>query len=105
MVSFPLSLLFLLCDTQCGAPSLTPGCVSGVFQAMVSAIEFVQAGKHDPHVAHARVRGMYDWTRIAARTEKVYRTVLSMPERSLWERMVRCVPRLQYPRHRIGQVR
>lgn len=82
---------FLSSDLWCNMPPLTLWYVPGVFQAMCSAIEFVQAGKHDPHVAHARVKGMYDWARIAARTEKVYRTVLSMPERSLWERMLRYV--------------
>ncbi|KAF8316778.1 glycosyltransferase family 4 protein [Clavulina sp. PMI_390] len=60
-----------------------------VFQALSEAINFVQGGNHDPHAAHARVKGMYAWNRVAARTEKVYETIVTMPEWSLWERIQR----------------
>ncbi|KAF9517807.1 glycosyltransferase family 4 protein [Hydnum rufescens UP504] len=58
-----------------------------VVRALSEAIYSVMAGKHDPHKAHERVRGMYDWAKIAQRTELVYHGVMSSPERDLWTRI------------------
>ena len=61
-----------------------------VFRAMSEAIALVAQGGHDPHRAHQRIRGFYDWTRVAERTEVVYRNVLSTPPYPLWTRIQRC---------------
>jgi phosphatidylinositol glycan class A protein len=61
-----------------------------VFRAMSEAIALVAQGGHDPHRAHQRIRGFYDWTRVAERTEVVYRNVLATPPYSLWTRIERC---------------
>jgi phosphatidylinositol glycan class A protein len=65
-------------------------CIEAVVEALTKAIDFVQSGRHDPHIAHAKVSGMYDWGRIASRTEKVYRNVMATPQRELWNRITRC---------------
>ena len=63
-----------------------------VFRAMSEAIAHIARGEHDPHSAHQRIRGFYDWTRVAERTETVYRDVLATPPYPLWTRIQRCVP-------------
>ncbi|KAI0315054.1 hypothetical protein OF83DRAFT_1085218, partial [Amylostereum chailletii] len=60
-----------------------------VFDAISEAIAIVSAGKHDPHRAHARIRGFYDWAQIARRTEVVYRNAMAAEGYTLWERMHR----------------
>ncbi|KAN0140150.1 transferase [Lactarius tabidus] len=60
-----------------------------VFRAMSEAIARVARGDHDPHRAHERIRGFYDWTRVAERTEVVYRAVLATPPYPLWTRIQR----------------
>ncbi|EIW74367.1 glycosyltransferase family 4 protein [Coniophora puteana RWD-64-598 SS2] len=60
-----------------------------VFRALSDAIRLVERGEHDPARAHERVRRMYDWGRVAERTEHVYSAVLASEERGLWERMQR----------------
>lgn len=60
-----------------------------VFRAMSEAIARVARGDHDPHRAHERIRGFYDWTRVADRTELVYRAVLATPPYPLWTRIQR----------------
>jgi len=60
-----------------------------VFRALSDAIRLVERGEHDPARAHERVRRMYDWGRVAERTEHVYSAVLVSEERGLWERMQR----------------
>ncbi|KAH8999563.1 transferase [Lactarius akahatsu] len=60
-----------------------------VFRAMSEAIAHVARGDHDPHRAHERIRGFYDWTRVAKRTEVVYRAVLATPPYPLWTRIQR----------------
>jgi phosphatidylinositol glycan class A protein len=63
-----------------------------VCRAMSEAIAHVSQGGHDPHHAHQRIRGFYDWTRVAERTEVVYREVIAKPPYPLWTRIQRCVP-------------
>lgn len=60
-----------------------------VIRAMSEAIRIVQAGGHDPHQAHQRVRGFYDWSEVADRVEKVYSNVLRTPPYDFWTRMQR----------------
>ncbi|KAI0057716.1 glycosyltransferase family 4 protein [Artomyces pyxidatus] len=60
-----------------------------VFRAMAEAIAIVSRGDHDPHRAHERIRGFYDWGQVAARTEIVYRAVMASPPRELWTRIER----------------
>ena len=57
---------------------------------MSEAIAHVSQGGHDPHRAHQRIRGFYDWTRVAERTEVVYREVIAKPPYPLWTRIQRC---------------
>jgi phosphatidylinositol N-acetylglucosaminyltransferase subunit A len=61
-----------------------------VFRAMSEAIAYIQEGEHDPHHAHQKIRGFYDWGRVADRTEVVYREVLATPPYPLWTRIQRC---------------
>jgi len=60
-----------------------------VCRAMSEAIAHVSQGGHDPHHAHLRIRGFYDWTRVAERTEVVYREVIAKPPYPLWTRIQR----------------
>ncbi|OBZ77733.1 Phosphatidylinositol N-acetylglucosaminyltransferase gpi3 subunit [Grifola frondosa] len=60
-----------------------------VVRAMSEAIEIVSAGKHDPIQAHQRIKGFYDWSEIAERTERVYELVMESPQRDFWCRMQR----------------
>ncbi|KAI9507190.1 transferase [Russula earlei] len=69
--------------------SFTPPTVDDVFQAMSEAIAHIKQGEHDPHRAHERIRGFYDWARVAERTEVVYRDVLRTPPYPLWTRIQR----------------
>ncbi|KAI0702065.1 transferase [Cerioporus squamosus] len=62
-----------------------------VVRAMSEAIRLVSAGKHDPHKAHARIRGFYDWRDVAQRTEAVYDSVVKSPPHDFWTRMHRSV--------------
>ncbi|TFY64312.1 hypothetical protein EVG20_g5987 [Dentipellis fragilis] len=60
-----------------------------VFRALSEAIEIVRQGKHDPHRAHERIKGFYDWAQVAERTEVVYRNVMAMQQQDLWTRIER----------------
>ncbi|KAH7924368.1 glycosyltransferase family 4 protein [Leucogyrophana mollusca] len=60
-----------------------------LLRALTEAISLVSAGKHDPASAHARVRSFYDWTDVAARTERVYDAVLRTPPMDLGTRVRR----------------
>ncbi|KAL7423184.1 Phosphatidylinositol N-acetylglucosaminyltransferase GPI3 subunit [Cryptotrichosporon argae] len=60
-----------------------------IVRALTHAIHVVQAGTHDPVRAHARVRDMYSWAAVAARTEAVYAHALARPRRDTWERAAR----------------
>ena len=62
-----------------------------VFHATMHALSIVRQGKHDPHRAHERIRGFYDWTRVARRTEKVYEDVMRKEGENLWDRIERHV--------------
>lgn len=62
-----------------------------VVRALSEAIDIVSRGEHDPRKAHERVRGMYDWYQVAARTEVVYDTVMKMEPIDLFTRMQRFV--------------
>jgi phosphatidylinositol glycan class A protein len=58
-----------------------------VVRALSHAIQVVQSGAHDPVKAHERVRGMYAWSDVAERTEKVYDAVLAMEHKDTFERL------------------
>ena len=60
-----------------------------VFEAISEAISIVSQGKHDPHLAHDRIKNLYDWAHIARRTEVVYENVMGSEEMELWTRMKR----------------
>ncbi|KAI0269418.1 transferase [Gloeopeniophorella convolvens] len=60
-----------------------------VFRAMSEAVAHVARGAHDPHRAHERIRGFYDWAKVTERTEVVYRNVLATPPYPLWTRIER----------------
>lgn len=64
---------------------------SDIINALGRAIDIVRSRKHDPFTAHERLRDMYSWATIAERTERVYDRVLAAEDRSLFERMARCV--------------
>ncbi|KAJ6572097.1 glycosyltransferase family 4 protein [Mycena capillaripes] len=60
-----------------------------ICRAVGNAIKIVSEGKHDPLLAHERIKTFYDWDQIAERTEAVYDAVLKSPQMELWERMQR----------------
>ncbi|KAJ6532761.1 transferase [Mycena vulgaris] len=60
-----------------------------VCRAVGEAIQTVSEGKHDPLLAHERIKTFYDWNQVAERTEAVYEAVLKSPQMDLWERMQR----------------
>ena len=60
-----------------------------VTRALSTAIRTVRSGRHDPRSAHERVRGMYAWSDVAARTEMVYHRAIRSPERDTFERLSR----------------
>ncbi|THH18290.1 hypothetical protein EW146_g2663 [Bondarzewia mesenterica] len=62
-----------------------------VFEAMSEAIRIVSRGEHDPHLAHERIKGFYDWSEVAQRTEVVYQNVMNSESHDLWERIKRQV--------------
>ncbi|KAF8324277.1 glycosyltransferase family 4 protein [Cantharellus anzutake] len=89
--------LYVVCTKVGGVPEVLPEDMitfakpeeDDVVRALSEAIEYVGQGKHDPHMAHARIKGMYDWGDVATRTEIVYRTVAESQTLSLWDRIVR----------------
>ncbi|KZV84740.1 glycosyltransferase family 4 protein [Exidia glandulosa HHB12029] len=60
-----------------------------VVRALGEGIRRVKAGRHDPQLAHDRVRTFYNWTQVAERTEVVYQSVVESVDRTLWERLTR----------------
>jgi phosphatidylinositol glycan class A protein len=91
--------LFVVSTRVGGVPEVLPADLvafarpdaDDVLRACATAIAHVRGGTHDPHAAHARVRGFYGWERVGARTEKVYEAVVASPQRSFQERMTRFV--------------
>jgi phosphatidylinositol glycan class A protein len=65
---------------------------SDIINALGRAISIIRSGRHDPFTAHERLKDMYSWATIAERTERVYDRVLKAEDRSIFERMARCVP-------------
>ncbi len=65
--------------------------LADVFRAISEAIEIISDGKHDPILAHERIKTFYDWAQVAERTEVVYDTVVKSRQMELWERMKRFV--------------
>ncbi|GHJ86049.1 hypothetical protein NliqN6_2451 [Naganishia liquefaciens] len=57
--------------------------------ALGNAIKIIQSKRHDPFVAHERLKNMYSWATVATRTERVYDRVMEAEDRSLFERMAR----------------
>jgi len=62
-----------------------------VIRAISEAICIVRQGKHDPFRAHERIKTLYNWEEVTARTERVYDTVLKSRQIELMERIERCV--------------
>ncbi|KAK7676349.1 hypothetical protein QCA50_020690 [Cerrena zonata] len=60
-----------------------------IIRAMKEAIDVISKGKHDPHRAHERVKGFYDWADVTERTEHVYEAVLASEPYDFWTRMYR----------------
>ncbi|KAJ7931266.1 glycosyltransferase family 4 protein [Mycena leptocephala] len=60
-----------------------------VCRAVGEAIQIVLEGKHDPILAHERIKTFYDWDQVTVRTEAVYDAVLRSPQMELWERIQR----------------
>ncbi|KAJ6616510.1 glycosyltransferase family 4 protein [Mycena sp. CBHHK59/15] len=60
-----------------------------VCRAIGEAIQIVSEEKHDPLLAHERVKTFYDWDQVTERTEVVYDAVLKSPQMDLRERMQR----------------
>lgn len=60
-----------------------------IINALGNAIHIVRSGKHDPVTAHERLKDMYSWATVAARTERVYDRIMEAQDRSLFERMAR----------------
>ncbi|KAA1102067.1 hypothetical protein PGT21_035687 [Puccinia graminis f. sp. tritici] len=63
--------------------------VDDLVRATERAIKVIQSGTHDPQKVHERVRGMYSWTDIAARTEHVYYEAFKIEPAPLIERFRR----------------
>lgn len=63
--------------------------MTDVVRALRKAIQVVTEGRHDPFKAHARVKGMYEWSEVARRTEKVYEDITLRQPIDLWTRMHR----------------
>ncbi|KIY73693.1 glycosyltransferase family 4 protein [Cylindrobasidium torrendii FP15055 ss-10] len=60
-----------------------------VFRAIGEAISIVKGGKHDPILAHNRIRDFYDWEDVTERTEVVYDNVIKLPHTDIWQRIQR----------------
>ncbi|VDC01124.1 unnamed protein product [Peniophora sp. CBMAI 1063] len=60
-----------------------------VFHATMHALSIIREGKHNPQHAHERVRGFYDWSRVAKRTERVYEDVMKKEGEEIWDRIER----------------
>lgn len=56
---------------------------------MSEAIRIVSAGEHDSHRAHERMKGFYEWSEIAERTERVYEQVFATKPYDFWTRLHR----------------
>ncbi|ORY21988.1 transferase [Naematelia encephala] len=60
-----------------------------VVRALSQAIRTVKSGRHDPWLAHERVKGMYSWSDVGERTETVYRRAMAEPHRDSFTRLSR----------------
>ncbi|GJJ10663.1 hypothetical protein Clacol_004890 [Clathrus columnatus] len=60
-----------------------------VIRAVAEAISIVSKGKHDPLAAHEHIKGFYNWSQVADRTEVVYKSILESEPIDLWTRMQR----------------
>ena len=60
-----------------------------VIRALTKAIETIKSGRHDPHLAHERVKDMYAWSQVAERTQAVYRRAMQTPHKDTGERLAR----------------
>jgi phosphatidylinositol glycan class A protein len=63
--------------------------LTDVIRALTHAIHTIQSNLHDPLQAHERVKDMYSWSDVAARTEIVYQRAMSMDIRGEYERLSR----------------
>lgn len=50
-----------------------------VIRAVEAALAHLRAGKHDPVAYHEAVKGMYSWSDVAARLERVYAGIIDAP--------------------------
>lgn len=62
-----------------------------IIRALSRAIETIKAGNHNPAKAHERVKGMYAWSDVAARTEVVYKNAMDSSRKDTYERLSRYV--------------
>ncbi|TXT13406.1 hypothetical protein VHUM_00773 [Vanrija humicola] len=93
--------LFVVSTRVGGVPEILPGDMvefaradeDDVVRALTEAIHTIQAGAHDPHTAHERIKTMYSWASVAERTEEVYRRVLATPGRGTMDRLARYAAR------------
>jgi phosphatidylinositol glycan class A protein len=69
--------------------SKTKAIFPDIITALSNAIRIIRTGRHDPFIAHERLKDMYSWATVAERTERVYDQVLDAEDRSLFERMSR----------------
>lgn len=81
--SFRISLLLRPADTSLS---------TDLVRAISRAIRHVKSGAHDPVKAHEMLKGMYSWSDVAERTEKVYYDAMEVPDVPVIERLRRCVP-------------
>ncbi|KAL1408126.1 Phosphatidylinositol N-acetylglucosaminyltransferase GPI3 subunit [Vanrija albida] len=89
--------LFVVSTRVGGVPEILPSDMvefaradeDDVIRALTHAIHTIEAGRHDPLRAHARIRRMYSWASVAERTEAVYARVLATAPRGTMARLAR----------------
>ncbi|KAJ9107362.1 hypothetical protein QFC21_000812 [Naganishia friedmannii] len=89
--------LFIVSTKVGGVPEILPQDMiefarpdaDDVITALGNAINIIRSGKHDPITAHERLKGMYSWSEVTQRTERVYDHVMAAEDKSLFERMAR----------------
>nr|ODN79223.1 phosphatidylinositol glycan, class A [Cryptococcus depauperatus CBS 7841] len=60
-----------------------------VIRALTNAIHAIQSRRHEPITAHQRVRSMYSWSNVSARTEAVYKRAMLRPYKDIGQRLKR----------------
>jgi phosphatidylinositol glycan class A protein len=89
--------LFVVSTKVGGVPEILPDDMiefaradeDDVTRALTHAIHTIRQGKHDPQSNHERLKGMYSWGDVAARTEVVYGRAMGTPHKDVFERLER----------------